>query len=90
MRIRIRDPDSFWPWIRDGKIRIRDKHSGYATLILTSKLIKKKDIPKTAEETGGCGFLNSEVLAVTAASDPPKTKDFLARVTGLGRKEEPW
>jgi hypothetical protein len=26
MQIRIRDPESFLPWIRDGKIRIRDKH----------------------------------------------------------------
>ncbi len=30
--MRIRDPESFWPWIRDGKIRIRDKHPGSATL----------------------------------------------------------
>jgi hypothetical protein len=52
-------------------------------------LEKKGNIPKTAEETGGCGFLNSEVFADTAASDPPKSKDFLASVTGLGRKEEP-
>ncbi len=50
---------------------------------------KKGNIPKPAEKTGGAGFLNSEVLAATAASDPPKSKDFLARVTGLGRKEEP-
>ncbi len=33
MRIRIRDPESFWPWIPDGKIRIRDKHPGSATLL---------------------------------------------------------
>ncbi len=26
------DPEIFWPWIRDGKIRIRDKHPGSATL----------------------------------------------------------
>jgi hypothetical protein len=34
MWIRNRDPDSFRPWIRDpdGKIRIRDKHPGFATL----------------------------------------------------------
>ncbi len=31
--MRIRDPESFWPWIRDGKIRIRDKHPGSATVI---------------------------------------------------------
>ncbi len=28
------DPEYFWPWIRDGKIRIRDKHPGSETLIL--------------------------------------------------------
>ncbi len=37
MRIRIRDPESFWPWIRDPGwkkfgSRIRDKHPGSATL----------------------------------------------------------
>jgi hypothetical protein len=32
MRIRIRDPESFLSWIRDGKIRIRDKHPGSSTL----------------------------------------------------------
>jgi hypothetical protein len=32
MRNRIRDAESFWLWIRDGKIRIRDKHPGSATL----------------------------------------------------------
>ncbi len=32
MRIRIRDLESFGPWIRDGKIRIWDKHPGSATL----------------------------------------------------------
>ncbi len=26
------DPGSFRPWIRDGKIWIRDKHPGFATL----------------------------------------------------------
>ncbi len=26
------DPESIWPWIRDGKIRIRDNHPGSATL----------------------------------------------------------
>ncbi len=35
MRIRIRDPKSFWPWIRDGKIWIRE-HSGSATLRVTN------------------------------------------------------
>ncbi len=36
--IRIRDAGSgiFWPWIRDGKIRIRDKHPGFTTLELTN------------------------------------------------------
>ncbi len=32
MQIRIQDPKSFRPWIRDGKIRIRDKHHSCATL----------------------------------------------------------
>ncbi len=31
--MRIRDPDYFWPWIRDRKFRIRDKHPGSATLL---------------------------------------------------------
>ncbi len=35
MRIRIRDPKYFWPWIRDGKTRMRDKHPGSATLDTT-------------------------------------------------------
>jgi hypothetical protein len=26
------DPGYFKPWVRDGKIRIRDKHPGFATL----------------------------------------------------------
>jgi hypothetical protein len=84
MRIGFEILNFLLPWIRD-------KHPGSATLVLTSKhtRAKKGYIPKTAEETGGAGFLNSEVLAASAASDPPKTKDFLARVTGLGRKEEP-
>ncbi len=32
MRIRIWDPDSFWPWNRDGKIWIRYKHPRSPTL----------------------------------------------------------
>jgi hypothetical protein len=35
MQIRIRDSESFWPWIRAGKIRIRDKHPGAAALTCT-------------------------------------------------------
>jgi hypothetical protein len=31
--MRIRDPESFFPWIQDGKFCIRDKHPGSATLI---------------------------------------------------------
>jgi hypothetical protein len=31
IRTRIRNPESFCPGIRDEKIRIRDKHPGYAT-----------------------------------------------------------
>ncbi len=30
--MRIRDPESFRLWIRDRKIRVRDKHPGSATL----------------------------------------------------------
>jgi hypothetical protein len=30
--IRLRDPEFFLLWIRDGKKRIRDKHPGSATL----------------------------------------------------------
>jgi hypothetical protein len=35
--IRIRDAGSgiFWPWIRDRKIRIGEKHPGFTTLELT-------------------------------------------------------
>ncbi len=44
MWIRIRGPESFWPWIREGKIRIRDKHPGYVTLgisfVLRSKPVR--------------------------------------------------
>ena len=36
MWIRIRDSESFRPWIRDGKIRIRDKHLGSATLDIST------------------------------------------------------
>jgi len=42
MWIRIRDPESFLPWIRDGKIRgsgIRDKHPGSATLTVCCELL---------------------------------------------------
>jgi hypothetical protein len=28
------DPGTFWPWIRDGKIRIRDKNPASTTLII--------------------------------------------------------
>jgi hypothetical protein len=33
--MRVRDPESLRPWIRDGKIQIRDRRSGSATLINT-------------------------------------------------------
>jgi hypothetical protein len=36
--MRIRDPESFWPWIRDGIIQIRDKYPGSATLINTYRM----------------------------------------------------
>ncbi len=41
MRIRIQDSESFWPWIRDGEIQIRDKHPGSATLLGRSWLDKQ-------------------------------------------------
>jgi hypothetical protein len=31
------DPKYFGPWIRDGKIRIRDKHTGSATSVADPK-----------------------------------------------------
>ncbi len=46
MRMRIRE--SFWPWIRDpgGKIRIRDKLPGSATLDLGKQKYTTKDKEK--------------------------------------------
>ncbi len=38
MWIWIRDPKSFWPWIRDGNIRIRDKHPGSATMVMNNRV----------------------------------------------------
>ena len=44
MWIRIRDPEPFSPWIRDGKIRIRDKHPGSATLLIAhQKVVRLMD-----------------------------------------------
>ncbi len=44
--MRIRDPRSCWLWIREGKIQIRDRHSGSATLVYciktSSELLKAK------------------------------------------------
>jgi hypothetical protein len=33
MRIRIRDPETFWPWM--GKIRIRIRNTDYGTYFFT-------------------------------------------------------
>ncbi len=41
MWIRIRDPEFFIPSLRDGKIRIRDKRPGSATLFKYSSHIFK-------------------------------------------------
>ena len=38
-RIQIRDPVPFWPWIRERKNRIRDKHPGSGTLPSTPALL---------------------------------------------------
>ncbi len=35
MQIQIWDPESFLTGIRDGKIRIRNKHPGFAALVIT-------------------------------------------------------
>jgi hypothetical protein len=37
------DPGYFRHWIRDGKIRIRDKNPGFATLLLTCFMNKYPD-----------------------------------------------
>ncbi len=39
------DPESFWPWIRDRKIRIRDKHTGSATRV---PLVYGSEQPKSS------------------------------------------
>jgi hypothetical protein len=44
--IRIRDPESLWPWIRNGKIRIRDKHPVSATLLLSHLIISWREEKK--------------------------------------------
>jgi hypothetical protein len=55
MRIRIRNPRTCQPWIRDGKNRIpwiRDKHSGSATLQQTVKLNEMANVDlKSKDET---------------------------------------
>jgi hypothetical protein len=57
MRIRTQDPESFRLWIRDGNIRIRDKHLGPATLEKITKL----------------GFSGRELLNVSASSQIVQT-----------------
>jgi hypothetical protein len=52
MLIRIRDPESFGPWIRDGKIQIWDKHPGSATLLTVNNgFYLREDIPGTGIRT---------------------------------------
>ncbi len=59
----IRDPESFWP-IRDGKIRIRDKHPGSATLDTNdSFFLFAKVLESLAEEV-------EEVVATWSLFDP--------------------
>ncbi len=47
--MRIRDLKSFWPRIRDGNIKIRDKHPGSATLvqvcIVNGKILILAEVP---------------------------------------------
>jgi hypothetical protein len=40
--MRIPDPESVRPWIRDGKIRIRDKLPGSATLVVRVAKLQKQ------------------------------------------------
>jgi hypothetical protein len=61
MRIRIQDPESFSPWIRDGKIWIRNKHPGSAILYnLYYKTWKRKneDFKYFSKE---CGILSLRI-----------------------------
>jgi hypothetical protein len=43
MQIRIRDQESFWRGIRDGKIGIRDKYPGSATLVSIRSICIQQD-----------------------------------------------
>ncbi len=61
------DPESFWPWIREGKIWIRDKYPGFATLKHNKQFgIKNsifytvssmKDVEATGEELCGSALV---------------------------------
>ncbi len=52
MRIRIRDPESFWPWIQDkhpGSATLLPTLFSYSTLPATNELCVLQDIDKSAE-----------------------------------------
>ncbi len=55
-------PESFWPWIRDGKIRIQDKHPGPATLAVTHQCNFKL---KSANWKGCLLFADPRMRATT-------------------------
>ena len=60
--MRIRDPESFLPWIRDRKIRIRDKHPGSPALTKTllfaySQKLNLAHIPYTKFRSNHLNFL---------------------------------
>ncbi len=71
MRIQIRDPESFWPWIRDGKIRIRKKHLGSATLCLPMwrKIIFEKTARNCFLPTGITKIGYEYIFQTSATSD---------------------
>jgi hypothetical protein len=52
----IRDSVPFWPWIRDGKLRIRDKHSRICNTVANKHRIQQRRIFKTAslKDAGVC------------------------------------
>jgi hypothetical protein len=47
----IKDPESFSPWIRDGKIQIRDKHPGSVTLRLEELSSYRRRLQTPNEKT---------------------------------------
>ncbi len=64
MRIRIRNPKSLWPWIRDGKLRIRDKPPGFTILFLSLpiKILGRRTSSSSrhwVNKAGGTGGLDA-------------------------------